>query len=468
MGPDINPGKWYFETYFAFGATSYGFIGLIGQQGIPTTVSLYPGSQADSYGYYNNGWKYNNSQGVAWSQTFGNADIIGCSYDTSNGEIRFYKNGVDLGVAFTAVGAVLAPGVGVYNVDGGVGWHLHFGTRQWIYPPPAGFKCLCTQNMQEPSIKRGDDYMTAHLRNGVGTGAAYTVTGKRFKPDIVWIKQRSGTRYNMFSDAVRGPYKTFFVNEPTAETDYGGNGVVSFNADGYSGGADANYSEAGSYVDWLFRKGAISGIDVVNYTGNGGAITLSHSLGKPPWMFVTKARTGPAMPWNVYHGLIGPQNYVQLDDTPAYAAFTNIWNPPPTSTQFSIGAAAGGSNAAGINYTAYLFTSIAGFSHVWWYHSNQDTNGPVVYCGFRPRWVLVKNVSVAASWYVFDSSRDGVNPVQLGLFTSTPDAEFSSIKMDFLSSGFKLRTAGDPNVGTPHSHIVLAFAEHPFKYARAR
>jgi hypothetical protein len=136
-----------------------------------------------------------------------------------------------------------------------------------------------------------------------------------------------------------------------------------------------------------------------------------------------------------------------------------------------LGVNTGGVNAAGVTYVAYLFAPIPGFSANDFYYANDAVNGPFLYCGFRPRWVMVKSVGNAYPWLIFDSARDTINPCQLYFMADVANAETGSgtPRLDFLSNGFKLRTpAGNgPNYPTGATHIVLAFAEYPFKYARA-
>jgi len=93
-----------------------------------------------------------------------------------------------------------------------------------------------------------------------------------------------------------------------------------------------------------------------------------------------------------------------------------------------------------------------------------------VYCGFRPRWVLVKLTSAAGSaWTLLDTSRSTYNVTDNVLRPDTAGAEFSGNNtMDILSNGFKLRTTwGDANTSSA-TYIYAAFAENPFQNALAR
>ena len=58
--------------------------------------------------------------------------------------------------------------------------------------------------------------------------------------------------------------------------------------------------------------------------------------------------------------------------------------------------------------------------------------------------------------------------MQNQLFPDLSSAESSgTIRWDYLSNGFKLRTTFDPN-SSGGTYIYAAFAENPFRYANAR
>ena len=48
--------------------------------------------------------------------------------------------------------------------------------------------------------------------------------------------------------------------------------------------------------------------------------------------------------------------------------------------------------ANGAEVIAYCWTEIEGFSKFGSYIGNGNADGPFVYCGFKPAWVMVKNV----------------------------------------------------------------------------
>jgi hypothetical protein len=181
-------------------------------------------------------------------------------------------------------------------------------------------------------------------------------------------------------------------------------------------------------------------------------------------MIIVKLRSQTSQ-WYVYHKAIGADKYLQLNLDSGSVTDTAIWqNTAPTSTVFSIGS---GINA---NLVAYCFAPVAGYSAFGSYSGNGSTDGPFVYTGFRPAWVLFKLASSAGgNWFLFDVKRSTYNVVNNILFPNAASAEYTagSGYVDFTSNGFKIRTtSGDMN-GT-YTYIYAAFAENPFKYSLAR
>jgi hypothetical protein len=113
---------------------------------------------------------------------------------------------------------------------------------------------------------------------------------------------------------------------------------------------------------------------------------------------------------------------------------------------------------------------VAGYSKFGTYTGNGNSNGSFVFTGFRPAWILIKKSSGNSRWQINDIKRNPENVTDALLFAEDSIAESasSSHDMDLLSNGFKHRnTEGELN-GNGEKFIYLAFAESPFKYARAR
>ena len=122
---------------------------------------------------------------------------------------------------------------------------------------------------------------------------------------------------------------------------------------------------------------------------------------------------------------------------------------------------------------AYCFSEVAGYSKFGTYTGNGSSDGAFIFTGFRPAWVMIKRTSGTQNWRMFDNKRNPFNDVDLNLQANTSGAEFESSAynaLDFLSNGFKLRgtNADEGTNQNGETYIYLAFAESPFKNARAR
>lgn len=460
----MTSGKWYCEMYVtAVGAESS--VGL--SQGI-NIMSTIVGSTADSYGYYFNGQKYNTSAGSAYGATYTTGDTIGVSFDASAGILAFYKNGVSQGTAYSS----LTSGPYYFAVEGRSSTSandvtMNFGQQAWRYAPPAGFKALCTTNFPIPTIQKPSRYMDALAYTG--TGASNSISSLGFSPDLVWIKNRGGATSHAIYDTTRLATKQL-SSDTTGDEATSSTGLTAFGSNGFTLGTSTLVNTSGTqYVAWAWDEAPIAGMDIVSYTGTGSARTVSHNLGVAPKMMIVKSRSRSGDNWDVYHTVLGATKRVYLDLTNAADTTAAPWNnTEPTSSVFTVGTA-GDTNATGVTYIAYLFAEVEGFSKIGSYTGNGSADGPFVYCGFRPRYILIKLSGAAGgSWIVHDTSRNDANLSGKRLLANTADAEGSDNGIDILSNGFKMRSADGSTNTSSVSHIFAAFAESPFKYARAR
>jgi hypothetical protein len=119
-------------------------------------------------------------------------------------------------------------------------------------------------------------------------------------------------------------------------------------------------------------------------------------------------------------------------------------------------------------YVAYCWAEIAGFSKFGSYTGNGSADGPFIYTGFRPKFIIIKCTSNVDSWYMLDTSRSTYNATNQRLFANASSAESSGDAMDILSNGFKNRSNTTLNNLNGGTYIYMAFAENPFKNALAR
>jgi hypothetical protein len=118
---------------------------------------------------------------------------------------------------------------------------------------------------------------------------------------------------------------------------------------------------------------------------------------------------------------------------------------------------------------AYCFHSVEGFSKFGSYTGNGSTDGPFVYTGFRPAFVVTKRTDASGnSWRLWDNER-GFNGNIGYLYPNLSNAEATGEGLlDILSNGFKVRTTSTDQNASGGTYIYMAFAENPFKYSNAR
>ena len=312
-----------------------------------------------------------------------------------------------------------------------------------IDDPSAFFQC---------TLYTGDGSTTHAITNGGNSD---------LQPDMVWIKDRGAANWHSITDVVRGHSKAIFPNDTAAE-DTSNAYVKAFNSDGFtlgSAGSDVN-ANSNTYVSWQWKEQA-GVFDIVSYTGNGSARTISHNLGAVPTMMIIKKRN-TAAPWSVGHASLGANQVLELDVTDAVATDNSYWNNTrPTSSVFSVGTD-GNQNTDGHTYVIYLFGNKQGVSKMGSYTGNGNANGEFIYTGFKPRWIMIKGTNIARNWGINDTKRSPINQTQDSLYSNVADAETGSGNyIDFLSNGFKLRDTALTMNGA-YNYIYMAFAENPF------
>ena len=211
-----------------------------------------------------------------------------------------------------------------------------------------------------------------------------------------------------------------------------------------------------------------TGFSIVSYTGNGtNGATVGHKLNSKPGLILLKSR-GDTQNWMVYHSALGANKAIFLSTTDS-AATSSVYfsNTEPTSSVFSLGTRAG-INQSSDPMIAYCFAPVEGYSAFGKFSGNSSTDGPFLYCGFKPRFLLLKGVTQARNWIILDTERDAGNVGDSYLHPDSDGAENTYAIADILSNGFKMRYAGGLANQTGEDYIWAAFASHPFKTSRAR
>jgi hypothetical protein len=325
-----------------------------------------------------------------------------------------------------------------------------------------------------------------------GNGSTQAITGVGFKPDLVWVKVRSTTGSGPLADSSRGTGKAMYSNLSDADYTFpAGQGVTSFDADGFSIGDDSTgnggYNGNGkTYVAWCWKANGgtttagsgtnttsvtnqantKAGFSISTFTGSATAAgNFTHGLGEVPEMYIVKS-VSFADSWFMYHKDLGSgsnaQEYaLRLNTNAAQQNNSGFWNnTAPTSTLISLNSGILVNNAT---YVAYAFKSVAGFSSIGSYIGNASQNGPLVVTGFEPAFVLVKNINILSHWRIVDNKRSPLNHRQRALFPDLNVAESndSNDAVDFLSTGFKISNDNSYWNANADKFIYIAFASDP-------
>ena len=338
----------------------------------------------------------------------------------------------------------------------------------------------------------GSAYFQTKLYTRTDSSNSVTNDGNSdLQPDFIWIKERDGTGQHGAFDSSRGVQKELKIDEDGAEST-ASQSVTAFNSDGFtvgtagdyngsdnlqvawqwkanSGTATATGSESGDNPAYSAQANQTAGFSIITYTGTGAEGDVTHGLGgKPDWI-ITKVRNGNGdEPWPVWH-----KDMVDADaDNGAYAYLNTTGQDQTTSVFYegdaissTVVAFKGGNanvNADGTNYVMYCFRGIQGYSKFGSYKGNGNTDGPFIYTGFQPAWIMIKRTDNTGSWLIFDNKRNGKNPDNDELEANTTSEEVSNDRLDILSNGFKIRNSAGYVNASSAIYVYMAFAELPF------
>jgi len=479
-----DSGQWYFEVVASSLAANLAV-------GISTYVPSqnYAYQATDGVFYLDSGNKQVDNSNSAYGASWTTSDVIGVAIDASAGSVTFYKNNSSQGsISHACAGRFVSLGDGSSGAVTSI-YDINFGQRPFSYTPPTGFKALCTANLPAVTITKPKSHFDTLIYSG--NGGTQTITGLNFTSDFIWIKERStnvgGTGAHRLYDSQRGPFGYWLSSNSTAaETASGTLGAV--NSTGFTVGTDNDLNDSGgTYVGWAWKAngagssntaGSITstvsanttaGFSVVNVTLSGSApFNFGHGLGAVPSMFIAKRQDGTSpLNWHVYHKNMNttPQNgRLLLNTTDAYTADSGAFgNTAPTSSVIYLGS----NFSASTKIILYCFAEIPGYSKFGSYTGNGSADGPFVFCGFRPKFVMVKRTdsSTYGNWEIIDTVRDPYNHAFNDLIANLSNAEnVDGAGWDILSNGFKCRdgsSTGNKNV-SGGTYIFAAFAEHPF------
>jgi len=309
-----------------------------------------------------------------------------------------------------------------------------------------------------------------------GTGGVQTISGVGFEPSWIWTKSRTNTGNHQVTDQVRGLTKYIRPNASNAE-DTKTNAITAVNSDGFVLGADSSNdinASGQTYASWNWKAGTTSGITagsqtitptsysinptagfgIYKWSRSGASTTdyFSHGLGATPKIAIQK-RTDGVQDWYVNYTFVdGSMDYMNLNKVDDYQ---NGSTTVPTSTNYYPKSPETG------DYITYLFTTIQGYSKFGTYDANNNADGPFIYTGFAPAFVIIKMWTGDDSWFMYDNKRSPFNVRGKYLVADGTGTDSNANAFDFLSNGFKVRTTASSFNGNGAKFIYMCFAEAP-------
>mgnify|MGYP005992093127 CR=1 FL=1 len=338
--------------------------------------------------------------------------------------------------------------------------------------------------MAYTTINKSTDNFNTKLYTG--NGSTNAITGVGFAPDLVWQKRRDGVNGHVLFDNVRGATKIIQSDATSAEiTSTSGNDTISLDSDGFTvgvpsqtGGININGSTCVAW-NWLANgagssntDGSITstvsanttaGFSIVKYTGTGANATVGHGLSVAPKMILFKDTTNAGTNWSIYHKDIGNDYRLTLNATSVKQGpdSTYYQNTDPSSSLIYLGSNTR-ANASGAVTIAYCFAEKTGYSKIGSYTGNHNADGPFIYTGFKPAFVIIKAINYASqNWGVYDNQRPGYNVNANHLYANTNGAEITSgaNQIDLLSNGFKCRASNDGANRGSESYMYMAIGQ---------
>jgi len=346
---------------------------------------------------------------------------------------------------------------------------------------------MAYSTISKPSLHFNTKLYTAN--NGT-----QSITGVGFQPDWTWIKCRSAAYNHALFDSVRGATKLIRSNQDTSEETHATT-LTAFDSNGFSLGGNDAFTNNGSetYASWNWKAGGsgsantdgsinstvsantTAGFSIITYTGTGSAGTIGHGLGVVPDFWMVKARS-ETRAWYGWHKGMSYGDVVNFNSNGAKSTDTSLFTSnAPTNQVINLGTSVG-TNNNGINFVCYAFSSKAGYSKFGKYIGNGNADGTFVYTGFKPAFLIVKRIDGGTeNWGISDNQRlnnsgnqDGGNgnyvPHMLATNSSNAESNFgggSSNEQDYLSNGFKIRSANAYANTSGATYIYMAFAEEP-------
>jgi len=461
------------------------------------------------------------------SSQFAVNDVLGIALNADTGSVQIYKNGSALGSAVTLTADAYMVYYAKWSSTHGNGI-FNFGAKGFAHTPPSGYLALSSDNIPTATgvdpvnLKKPRDYFESVTYNG--TDVRNKIKSLDFQPDLVWVKNRDESSYHYLYNTVS---EGNLYPDSTAAQD--ANSVAAYgtifpNSNGFEVTKGSNSSSAGlnkggkGYIAWAWKAGGAptatnaasagaaptlgsvmidgvastadlagslaaekisantnSGFSIVKYTSTGtNGSSIAHGLSSTPDIVIFKCTSNSSTNWITTVTNIISNKHLYLNST----SHGGSGGFAVDSTKVTLNNAYNDANANGRSYIAYSFHSVDGFSKIGSYTANNSANGPFVYTGFKPAFVLLKHASGSAysssdHWWVFDNSRDPFATTLTTLAVNSQEEEngiksggaIDSYDISFLSNGFKIEGSGE-GLNWNGEFVYMAFAEDPAKYAQ--
>lgn len=419
--------------------------------------------------------RLSNAQNNLVPFTLVQGDVYGFAY--RNGKVWIRRNGVWLsGVPDSGVPSFIFNGPNIDKIfatiagrDGGSSVRFNFGQYDFVNAVPQGFHNGTSSNWVTPVHPKPSLYHDTTIYIGDGTNQRDTqLLG--FVPEVSWHKGLSTDVNHILFNFSRGNDKGLIPNLHLGESPY--SGYHQFGPNGretlsYSGSAGPSYEmnkASVAYSVWGWKAGNDVGLTTVLYNGTPGSQVLTHGQNLAPEVAIYK-RLDSDGDWLVETTVTGSMTRGHLNRTYAFGVSDN---PLPTNSSVTLSAGSL-SNIEGARYQAMFFRSIRGYSKFGIWRGMSSTKSPSVYCGFKPRFLLVKQMTgVDTHWFMLDSLRSKFNPLTSQIEANLTNMESFAAVIDFTSTGFVIRnsSAGAYN-GAGDTYFFMAFAEAPSKFGLA-
>ena len=511
----VSSGKWYVEVkYASAGSNTNPYVGICPIKTSATANMTGTVTDGAVLRMSNETYVEGTETGSVFASGISVGNTIGIALDMDNLKVWFSVQGTYANSGNPATGAnAIFSGITAGETMAicirslNASFNFNFGQRPFSYTPPTGFKALSSNNLPPtvPSIIAKKHFDTVLYTGNGSTGQS--ITSLEFQPDLVWCKSRSNGRNHVMTDSVRGRAKGMYPDATNTDfTDAAGRGLVSFNSNGFTVGnpenASSHNNSGETIVAWCWKAGgnsntfnvdgtgyataAAAGLDggsldptgasinteagfsIITYTGtNNTSETISHGLGKKPAWILVKSRSVAGQDWVIYHKKLDGGNQpathiIKLNTSDAEADVNDVWNDTePTSSVFTVGTEAMVNHTAGDTYLAYCWSEIPGYSKFGLYTGNGTSDGPFVYTGFTPRFIIYRK-SPSENWHMFDTKRSPNNTTATVIDPNRSAAETTdtNTQIDILSNGFKLRSSHGTSNASSTDYIYMAWAEH--------